>query len=552
MNRRNFFQSLSDKRKATVKSKIQKPATGLEPYAGVWETEQVTHLLKMTMFGATVADVNHFNQLTMSQSVDALIDAVVPVPLPPVNNYATVSVPDPDVAAGVTWVNAPPGTSGTINSNRRNSLHAWWAGLMINQTRSIAEKMVLCWHNHFVTEADGIDPRYSYRYNQLLRKHATGNFKTFIREITLNPAMLVYLNGNKNTVGAPNENYARELQELFAIGKGPASFYTESDVQAAAKVLTGYDINTSTMEYKFVSTRHDTGNKQFSAFYNNKIIQGKTGTAGETELDELIEMLFAQKELSLFICRKLYRFFVYYEIDEVIENKVIEPLAEIFRNNNYELKPVLKALFKSAHFYDPLLKGCMIKSPLDFLAGMVREFQVVFPDPTTDYVATYNLWRVLTTTSLEMGQELGNPPSVAGWPAYYQVPQFHQLWINSNSLPDRNLFSDTLIGSGFTKNSKKIVINVLQFTESLQNASDPVNLINQVENILLQYPLSDAVKLYLKVNFLLSGQDSDSYWTTAWNNYLANPANSSNKTIVQSRLQNLYKYLMNMAEYQLC
>jgi len=409
--------------------------------------------------------------------------------------------------------------------------------------------MVLFWHNHLVTEHPGLDPRHLYRYNVVLRKNALGNFKTMIKDITLNPAMLVYLNGNKNTAGAPNENYGRELQELFTMGKGPNSKYTESDVQAAAKVLTGYDIDSTTLNYVFKSTKHDTSNKQFSAFYNNTVITGRSGAAGEQELDDLLTMLFNQTELSLFICRKLYRFFVYYTIDQNIETNIIEPLAAIFRNNNFDIKPVLQALFKSEHFFDALNIGCHIKSPVDFLIGICREFDVVFPNSTTYYVDTYALWRVFITTALDLSQELGNPPNVAGWPAYYQEPQFHQLWINSNSLPRRNLFSDTIISAGFTKNGKKIVIDPIAYVAKLNNPSDPNELINESLMNLFMISISQESKNYIKTQFLLSGQSSDSYWTTAWTNYISSPTNTTYKNVVFTRLQPMFKYLMALSEF---
>jgi uncharacterized protein (DUF1800 family) len=235
---------------------------------------------------------------------------------------------------------------------------------MFYQERSIHEKMILFWHNHFSTEADTVrDARYLYKHHSLLRKFALGNFKTFVREMSIDPAMLVYLNGNKNTKTAPDENYGRELQELFTMGKGSDSKYTEDDVKAAAKVLTGYVVDALKIDYSFTPSRHDTSDKTFSAYYNNTVIKGKSGTDGILELDELINMLFQKEELSKFICRKIYQFFVHYDLNETVEKNVITPLAEIFRKNNFEITPVLSTLFKSQFFYDAQLYGAVIKSP---------------------------------------------------------------------------------------------------------------------------------------------------------------------------------------------
>jgi len=193
-----------------------------------------------------------------------------------------------------------------------------------------------------------------------------------------NIAMLRYLNGYLNTKTSPDENYGRELQELFTVGKGPDSKYTEDDVKAAAKILTGFRINpfSSPISYFFLFTDHDTSTKQFSAFYGNKKITGRAFNDGEKELDDLVQMLFDNTETARHICRKLYQFFVYYEITSDVEQNIIRPLADIFRQNNFQFKPVLEKLFKSQHFYDSLNLNCVIKSPLDYSIGMIREFDI--------------------------------------------------------------------------------------------------------------------------------------------------------------------------------
>ncbi|MBA3706780.1 MAG: DUF1800 domain-containing protein [Bacteroidetes bacterium] len=553
MDRKRFLTSFLTSQPKVPEQKfdqLERTSSGLSPYSGPWNTAQVTHLLKRTMFGAQKTDIDYFKSKTVSAAVDELVNTVVPVPSPPVNNYAA-AVTDPDVPAGQTWVNAP--YAQPVNNRRIISLTSWWIGLQVQQTRSLTEKMVLFWHNHFpIDQATVNNSGYLYGYNALLREFSLGNFKDFVKRITLEPAMLVYLNGRANKNGAPDENYARELQELFTMGKGLASMYTEDDVKAAAKVLTGYKDDPVARSYTFNPNNHDTTNKQFSSFYNNTIIAGKTGATGEQELDDLLAMLFQQDELSMFICRKLYRFFVYYTIDATTETNVIAPLATIFKNNNYEIKPVLLALFKSEHFYDVLNMGCMIKSPIDFMVGLCREFDVLFPDETIDYVPAYNLWQLINTTSSAINQGLLNPPNVAGWAAYYQEPQFYELWINADSLPKRNKFSDVMIGSGYTMSGKKMIIDPITFADGLSNPLDPNILISDSLDILYKIDVTQTTKDYLKTQILLSGQSSDSYWTAAWNTYKADPTNNTNKNIVLTRLRALYKYIMDLSEYQLC
>jgi uncharacterized protein (DUF1800 family) len=551
MDRRDFFIPQRKKFKRSVTELNFRTQSGLNPHSGPWTSNEVQHLLKRTMFGSTRADINYFKTKTVSQAVDELLNPAAPLPAPPVNDYNSATVIDPAVQPGQTWINAPT-NDGTINSLRRQSFKKWWTGVLINQDRSIREKMTLFWANHFGTETnDIVNAHWVYWHHALLRQNALGNFKQLIKAVTIDAGMLRYLNGYLNTNTAPDENYARELQELFTIGKDVTPHYTEDDVKKAARVLTGWRINGTNFSVFFDPSRHDSTSKQFSSFYNNTVIAGRTGAAGANETDDLINMIFTKNEVASFICRKLYRWFVYYKIDSATEANVIQPLAAIFRSSNYDIKPVLSALFKSEHFFDVLNQGAVIKSPADHVAGCLREFGVVFPNSTSEYADAYGMWSYIRGWMQSMSQDLGDPPSVSGWPAYYQTPLFHEIWINSDTLPKRNRFTDTMISSGYTRNGKKIVIDAVGFVKTLSNPSDPNALLDEVLSIIYRVPLSTQTKQTIKQQILLSNQTLDHYWSDAWNIYMANPNNQSNYNIVNNRLRTLFQYLMSLAEYQL-
>lgn len=545
MNRRSFLGFKEDAGQPTYPE--FRTTSGIDYYAPPFGLTEKIHLLKRVLFGVKQKDIDLIKDKNLDESLNLLLNTS-PEPLPPLNNYNDTNFTDSTVPTGQSWVKAP--YDGNTNGRRITSFKSWWTGLMLNQGTTIHEKMVLFWHNHFATETVDInDARYIFKHNALLRAHALGNFRQLVREVTLDPAMLRYLNGYLNNKNSPDENYARELQELFTLGKGLKSNFTESDVKAAAKVLTGYTVNATTISSSFDPNRHDTGNKQFSSFYNNTVINGLTGANGAMETDLLLNMIFQQEEVAMYICRRLYRFFVYYEIDEATETNVITPLAKVFRDNNYEIKPVLKALFSSEHFYDPINRACMIKSPVDLCVGLCREFNIRFPEPT-DIVNQYFMHDYIRTQASNMQQNLGDPPSVAGWAAYYQEPQFHELWINADTLPRRNQFSDTMIGNGYTRNGKKISIDILSFVDTLPDPADPNKLINDSLMVILSIEVTSSVKDFLK-SILLSGQSTDSYWTAAWQTYKSNTSITANKTIVLTRLQSMFKYLMNLPEYQL-
>lgn len=554
MDRKDFFNSIFSPRSGNSQAiDIPKSSGTLKAYKGKWDTPDVVYFLKRTMFGAKAEDVIYFKNKSFKKAIKELLDASPGIKTFPINNYSDDKIMDEEVPMCSTWVNSMV-YNGKTNRRRRDSYKEWWIGNMVNQDRNIAEKMVLFWHNHFATETRVVDNAiYCYRHNLLLHQYALGNFKEMVKAITTDLCMLRYLNGNANTKKAPDENYGRELQELFTVGKGPESKYTEADVKAAAKILTGYKTDNKASTYIFDATRHDETDKQFSAFYSNTIIKGGKGTEGALELDEMMNMIFAQEEVSKFIVRKLYRFFVFYKIDDRTEKEIILPLAKTFRKNNYEIKPVLKILFSSQHFFDKSIRGTMIKSPIDICVGLVREYAVVFP-PSDNLLANYNMWGFLQSQAAGMQQNIGDLPNVAGWPAYYQEPQLYKLWINSDTLPKRNQFSDRFIGKGYkVKDDSKIHIDVVEYAKSLPHPEDPDALINDSIKFLYTVDLSEAEKKRIKSSILLSnlqGDEANHYWTNAWNSFIANPDEEANKKQVLYKLQNLYKYLMNRPEYQ--
>ena len=527
---------------------------GLKTYNGTWDYATVRHLLKRTTFGATKNDIKYFQSKGFNATLDELLSDKFTEPSPPLKDYnpTTSIAPDNSISIGETWVN-DTSIDGTLSFFRRLSFKKWWIGLMINQGRSIREKMSLFWHNHFSTETNDISiAQYVYQHHRLIRRNALGNFKSLLKNITIDPAMLIYLNGQNNNKTAPDENYGRELQELFVIGKGTNAAYTEEDVKAAAKILTGWRNNNVKLESYFDLTRHDIGNKIFSAFYGGKTIAGINNiSAGETEIDQLIEMLLSQKEAALYLCRRLYTWFVYYNITPDIEREIIEPLADIFRKNNYDILPVLNALFRSEHFFDSMNRGCQIKSPVDLIIGLTRELEIKFP--IADQVTTnYTLWNQLLIYLSSSQQDIGDPPDVSGWKAYYQIPLYYGNWINTDTMPKRLQYSQNLITPGYTVNGFKMMVPAIDYIKGFQNPADPNSLIESICTHLLGVDISPTHKNQIKKDILLSGQTDDYYWTNAWDTYVNTPNLTTNTNYINTALVNLLKYIINLPEYQLC
>jgi len=525
--------------------------SGLDAYAGTWDARHATHLLRRTLFGFSKADLDKALALTASTCVDALLNVVDETLSPPV----TVDSGD-TVTVGQTWVTAA--FDGTLTTSRWRSLQDWWMNLILTQSFSIREKMTLFWHNNLATELDTInDARMSYHHNLLLRQFAVGNFKTLIKEVTTDPAMLRYLNGNTNTSANPNENYGRELQELFTIGKGVEiaagnyTNYTEDDVKVAARVLTGWrdvrDGDTS----EFRPTTHDTTDKTFSSAYGGTVIKGRSGTdAGTLEIADFVDMIFAQAETAKALCRKLYRFFVYYNIDATVEANIIAPLADQLAKGGFEVKPVLATLFKSAHFHDALNMGCFIKTPVDLVAGGFRQMGLTVPGGT-DPVTQYALLAAMVGEASRMQLEIGNPPNVAGWPAFYQIPFFYEVWINSDTLPRRIQYTDKLASiKGYAYATTAAIADVLALATATSKPDTIDNLLADLTASFFPITLTDVQLKYLK-DVMLSGVP-DYEWGVEWDAYVAAPTDPTKIKPVETRLRALFAAMMELAEYQLC
>ncbi|MFI5131783.1 MAG: DUF1800 family protein [Chitinophagales bacterium] len=550
--------------------------SGLTPYTGTWTEWEALHLLRRAGFGFKKSHVDTILPMGPGAAVDYIMNINVTPPAPPVNWYNNIFADENALPYGADWT-TNFFTTGNVgqssNSYRMQSLRRWLFGLQLNSDDTIREKMVWFWYHFIPIDFESISQssnsyintncaRIFYSYFKLFRDNALGNFKTLIRKVATEPAMMYYLNNQANSASAPDENFARELMELFTLGKDPASQYTQDDVIAAAKVLTGWRVqglNTANVVTNFVPSAHSTSNKQFSSFFNNTVINYQSGANGANELDLLVNMIFSKTTVvSQYICRRLYRYFIYYDIDANIETNVIIPLAQTFVNNNWDILPVLKQLFKSQHFFDLANRGVYIKTPFDLVAGTVRTFNVntTVSDPA-NYEAQYRVWSNFNDNiCLNMEQQAGTIPNVSGWNPFYQTPSFHQYWINTNTIQKRFKFlQDLFNGYNLTYNglTTNIKVDVIAFVQLFGNTicADPNQLVATCIKYLIPVDLSTGQQASIKLNTLLSGQTTDSYWTTAWNNYIGAPTNTTFVNTVTTRLKSLLTTIVQLAEYQL-
>jgi uncharacterized protein (DUF1800 family) len=273
---------------------------------------------------------------------------------------------------------------------------------MIETPRPLEEKLVLLWHDHFASNYRFVRDSYMMlQQNRTFREHANGSFADLAHAIIRDPAMIRFLNNDSNQRRKPNENLARELMELFTLGEG---HYTESDIKQGARALTGYSVNDN--DFMFRPGAHDPGQKTI------------LGASGDFDGDAFVDILLAREQCPRWVAYKLYRQFVA-DVDDAPpagSEQIIEELAVELRRSDFELRPVLRKLFASAHFYDPAIRGAKIKSPTQLLVGAIRSMHT--PARSFD---------VLRDAMEMMGQQLFSPPSVAGWPG-------GRGWINTSTL----------------------------------------------------------------------------------------------------------------------
>jgi uncharacterized protein (DUF1800 family) len=298
-----------------------------------------------------------------------------------------------------------------------DQLRAWWLYSMLHSQHPLREKMTLFWHNHFATSDEKVqNAEQMFRQNCLLGKHALGKFGPFLQAISKDPAMLVWLDSNRNVKGTPNENYARELMELFSLGVGN---YTERDIREAARAFTGWQADSA--GFKFNAPFHDNG---------TKTVLGKTGAWSG---DDVVRIVLGQPAAARFLARKLYHFL----ISETAEPPaaLLEPLCESFRKSDYDIAALVRTMLSSCHFFSGHAFRQRVKSPVEFVLGAIQAVYLRCDEQNPDYRPLPP--RVLVGRLAAMGQRLFAPPNVKGWPG-------GRSWLNTSTMLERDNFAEAL------------------------------------------------------------------------------------------------------------
>ena len=383
-----------------------------------WTLRDAAHLLNRAGFGGAPRDIKTLHGMGRKKAVEWLLDA----------DEAGAELPPPDWAldpeetlakarrqfaanrAAMAEMTAEERDQERRKTNRQRQrdqrqrateLQLWWFTRMVKTQAPLREKMTLFWHDHFPSSHQKVRVALAlYLQNSLFREHAFGNFKELTHKIAVDPAMMLYLDTPTSKKGKPNENFARELLELFTLGEG---HYSEQDIKEAARAFTGYQLNRGTGKVFHNKFQWDRGEKTF------------LGQKGNFDGDGIIDVVFTQKQTSRYLPMKLWEFFAFENPSEGL----VDALGETFAAANFEVKPLLRKILMSEEFYSDDAIRSQIKSPIQFLVQMLRQLEL--DEMPRAFV---------TKLQADLGQVLFFPPNVAGW-------DWGKAWINTNSLLTR-------------------------------------------------------------------------------------------------------------------
>jgi hypothetical protein len=491
----------------TTRAALRGGLKPLDPKA--WDYDKARHLLVRAGFGGTPEEVAKLQEMGLYGAVDYLVDFQR---RPPANFPLEVFPPpraDPlEAKLRIPVVrNHVAGMRHGLEGNQMARLRLWWLKRLVESSRPLEEKLTLFWHGHFATQYSLVQNSFTmYEQNQLFRDQAAGNSRALLFGIVHDPVMLRYLDNNTNVKGKPNENLAREIMELFAMGVDQG--YTQADIREAARALTGYTYDHHSGQFRYVAGQHDDGPKTIF------------GKCGNWTGDDLVNLILEQPATARFVADKLFRFFAH----DNPSPEMVEQLAHVLRSHHYELAPMLKNLFLSEEFYSDRTRGTQIKNPVQLMVGMLRDLGV-------KEVADYH---GIEAALRDMGQELFEPPDVKGW-------REGRSWINANRLFLRyNTVADMIRtlpvrASGLNPEARGKGIDVVALLEGkrCQNVAD---VLDWLAKACLVRPLSPEKRKELL-------------------DYLADlppmPLWPSQRDQVNQKLQNVLLLLLSTPEYQM-
>ena len=566
----------------------------LAKYTGEFGYTQKRHLLNRVLVGYADRHMKDLDGLSLDQAIDLIFKK--PELGEPVNNYYQDFPPEeykkkylvddvkpgePFISKAFSRVERMGFTPEFAGPERASAFDSWTYANFYSQPTTVAGRLFLFLHTLTPYKEDNARLKALYYSHKLTYDGAWRNYKDYIYDVTLSDNMLYFLNLKFSKKEAPDENFAREVQELFTVGKRPFSKFTESDVKAAARLLVGWDswyIENLTDEgyvtkNNYNENNHDTGDKQFSKFYGNRLIKGRTGSdGGKLELKEFYDMIFATDEVAIYLSRRLVQFFVYPVLNDYVEENIIKPLADVLRKSNYTLAEALKVLLKSEYFFAEEFYNAMIKSPMEYSMGLYKEFDLLkghvtryddnviynslFFEDKKRFDAKYfdpiylsfRLFKEVKYGYIgRQGYSFGSPPSVSGWQAYYQEPVYDLVWVNSDSIKRRKELAESITRNGLPfpdRTQLRFDLNVL--LKKTKDPSDINSFIRDLAKLITGVDLNEKAFIRIKKS-ILGNNLPDYYWADAVRSFQNSP-NYDNYNTLFGRVGQILSQIIDLNE----
>jgi uncharacterized protein (DUF1800 family) len=384
--------------------------------------DEAAHLLRRAGFGGNPDEIDDLSSRGREGAVDYLL------------NFSQIDNSALDSLLNASFDFSDPNNNDKLNNNE---IRRWWFTRMVSTKRQFEEKMTLFWHNHFATSSSKVQDNFMYSQNVLLRANALAKFDDLLMSVSKDAAMLIWLDGITNVLGKPNENFGRELQELFTMGINDVvtgdQNYTEQDVKEVARAFTGWDyLRRPPFSFQLKTTQHDNGTKTIYGQQSN--------FSGE----DVITLISARPATARFLTWKMFNFFVYPMTTSAADKSTIDKFSKVYLNNNHSIKELVRAIFTSDEFYSGRAFFSLVKQPAELVVGAVRMLGATYNSGST-LTTPARTSNTLAVSSRNMGQDLFAPPDVSGW-------DLNLAWVNTASMLERFNFANSFLTNRNTTN----------------------------------------------------------------------------------------------------
>ncbi len=391
--------------------------------------EDAAHLLRRMGFGGNLDEISDLEARGKEGAVDYLL------------NYQSINNQPLDDLLAASFNFADPRDNNRFN---QGEIRRWWMTRMVHSRRQFEEKMTLFWHNHFATALSQVQEIYMYIQNLKFRQYGLSRFDDLLLAVSQDAAMLIWLNGLQNVAGSPNENFGRELQELFSMGildpvTGQAN-YTEDDVKQVARAFTGWKFRNPrqagdpyNVEWFVQNNQHDNGNKTIYAGTPYQV-------SGNLSGQDVITVICNRPQTGRFLTKRLFDFFGYPLTSSSEDKATIDKFASVYASNNHSIKELVRAIFTSSEFFSERARYALVKQPVEYIVGAIRMLGADYRPGANISGDRNQTSNVLAGFSRNMTQDIFNPPDVAGW-------DLHLGWTNTATMLERFNFANSLVTS---------------------------------------------------------------------------------------------------------